>query len=426
MTKVFVGLTDGFEPEVRAMLGAKYSRDVGSIVGRLPASDESIDKHKESMEKFYVGYGHKSVGQLASTDIYIEGVSQLAAKAIENHPLFNGQESSTRYIDFTNQPMVSPTPEIAEWQETWRAFYLKALNVVQNNLMLEFPFESQPEGTKDSVWNNTIRARAFDMCRGFLPAGVTTNVVMTASFDVINDHFGEMLLHPSSEMKDLAHTVIESMSLKYPYATFPLEKLLKSNEHKTIHYFYQDGNPETHAYMLGQLQKMDVHGDNYRSLPRFESRKTRIEMNGSIDFGSYRDLHRHRNGYINMPVLTTFLGFHDFYVQNLPTYLKAELAQLLVTFENWYKANPSKIEKQYAVPMGYKVALTYNCDVQQAHYLLRLRSGKTVHQTLRHLCQQWASQLNESLSRFPEAEFVYDDSEDNFTLRRGTQTFQNT
>jgi hypothetical protein len=59
--KILAGLTDQFDPEVRAMLAAKYSRDVGSIEDRLPDSDEGAQKHKESLGKFYVGYGHKSV-----------------------------------------------------------------------------------------------------------------------------------------------------------------------------------------------------------------------------------------------------------------------------------------------------------------------------------------------------------------------------
>lgn len=59
--KILVGLTDMYDPEIRAMLMAKYSRDVGPIEDRLPSTQESQKQHKESLGKFYVGYGHKSV-----------------------------------------------------------------------------------------------------------------------------------------------------------------------------------------------------------------------------------------------------------------------------------------------------------------------------------------------------------------------------
>ena len=60
------------------------------------------------MSQFYVGYGHKSIGDCGSITIFIEGCSMLAAKAIQDTKLYNGQEASTRYIDFSQQAMINP------------------------------------------------------------------------------------------------------------------------------------------------------------------------------------------------------------------------------------------------------------------------------------------------------------------------------
>jgi len=60
------------------------------------------------MSKFYVGYGHKSIGDCGSITLFIEGVSMLGAKAIQDTKLYNGQEASTRYIDFSKQPILNP------------------------------------------------------------------------------------------------------------------------------------------------------------------------------------------------------------------------------------------------------------------------------------------------------------------------------
>lgn len=102
--KIYLGLTDKLPPELKAMTMARYSRDVGSVTDRLPTTEQIEDSTKaaENMQKYYIGYGHKSVGQLAGTDIFFEGVSQIAAKAIENHPLYNGQENRINVSIFRN------------------------------------------------------------------------------------------------------------------------------------------------------------------------------------------------------------------------------------------------------------------------------------------------------------------------------------
>ena len=102
--KIFV--YDEFNPEDTAMMQALYSRSAASVV-------EHVEKVKQSgsgkfMEKFYVGYGHASIADCGSTTIFIEGVSMLVAKAIEDWPLYSGQETSSRYIDMSQQAIVDP------------------------------------------------------------------------------------------------------------------------------------------------------------------------------------------------------------------------------------------------------------------------------------------------------------------------------
>lgn len=102
--KVFVH--DEYPPETLAMLQALYSR-----------SSFSVEKHVEKvrsrgssdfMRSYYVGYGHSSIGDCGNTTIFIEGVSLLACKAIQNSQLYSGQETSTRYIDFSGHIPFDP------------------------------------------------------------------------------------------------------------------------------------------------------------------------------------------------------------------------------------------------------------------------------------------------------------------------------
>ena len=92
MPEIFV--IDGHDvpsPEDTAMLHALYSRSPKSVQEHLKQVREkgSSAFHK----KFYVGFGHKSIGDCGTTSIFIENVSMLAAKAIQDNPLYNGQEA---------------------------------------------------------------------------------------------------------------------------------------------------------------------------------------------------------------------------------------------------------------------------------------------------------------------------------------------
>lgn len=432
MLNIHVGITDHYDPEVQAMLMAMYSRNYDSILNRLPDDEESTQKHKEKLGKFYVGYNHKSVGQLGVISIWLEGISQLAAKAVEDHPLFNGQESSTRYIDYSNQPMYSSNSGINIWQEKWRQFYIKLLPKVISNIEKEFPFNEQ-ETTK-RVYDNTVKARAFDICRGFLPAGSTTNVGFIGTFDTLNDHFGKMLYHPCQEMRDIATSVLTKMKNKYPYGTKNIETLyeeFKYVENKS-EFFYNIEQPQhikTEIKIL-RYDDFDYIPHEYNRITRNDKFPRHVEsnwtfkLNGAIDFGSYRDLHRHRNGNISMHLLTPIHGFDSFYSSNVPEECMDEFNELQREFVDWYhdcSLHSDKSELQYAVPMGYTVPVSYSCGLNQAMYIMELRSGKTVHNSLRRLIHEWVKLFEKetNLKLFANME------EDNFTLKRGTQTFLN-
>lgn len=458
-----VGITDEFDPEVQAMLLAMYSRSYAPIAGRLPNTQESAEQHKQKLGKFYVDWGHKSVGQLGVTTVWLEGVSQLAAKAIENHALFNGQESSTRYINYGTQPSVIPKSldhdiqkAINYWQNKWTDFYNRALPVVIEKLKKDYPFEEQykpllmvedPGYSKAfTTWENTIKARAFDKCRGFLVAGSVTNVGFMGTFDTLNDHFGEMLHHPCSEMRGIANEVLIKMKEKYPYGTMDIEKLRERFSYVDNNFFYPNGeicrsshsvildsedlkssNDAEQIFLQERLAKYLGQRKKGGRIDRVTASKMMFTMRGVIDFGSYRDLQRHRAGVCDMRILTPEHGIHDYYIEDLNDGLKKELEEITHDFSHWYTSclewSPESVyELQYSIPMGYQIMVTYKCDINQVMYLLELRSGKTVHNTLRQLIHLWASTIRESFGDSIKIYVDYD--EDNFTLKRGTQTIK--
>jgi thymidylate synthase ThyX len=91
------------DPEALAMLQAFYSRSAESIVSRVERLGKDLTSVKAALNKFYIGYGHQSIGDCGTVTVFVENVSILAAKALQENPLYNGQECSTRYIELSGK-----------------------------------------------------------------------------------------------------------------------------------------------------------------------------------------------------------------------------------------------------------------------------------------------------------------------------------
>ena len=96
--------------EAQAMLQALYSRDPASVYAHLKTIAEKGPE--KFMASFYVGYGHKSIGDCGTVTLFIEGISMLTAKAIQDWMLYAGQEVSTRYVDYSSQRFEDPMERV--------------------------------------------------------------------------------------------------------------------------------------------------------------------------------------------------------------------------------------------------------------------------------------------------------------------------
>src|SRR5438309_1052402 len=88
----------GVPPELQAYALAKYSR---SSQGMLESIQElSAQKAEQFLDTFYFQYGHRSIADLAHLVFGLEQISILAAIAVVDEPVWDGQERSTRYQPF--------------------------------------------------------------------------------------------------------------------------------------------------------------------------------------------------------------------------------------------------------------------------------------------------------------------------------------
>jgi hypothetical protein len=149
-----------------------------------------------------------------------------------------------------------------------------------------------------------------------------------------------------------------------------------------------------------------------------------------LDFGSYRDVQRHRNGVCQVPLIDGTFGIFPWYYQQLATLLpegfeafKGEVDRLLAAIEALplQGVATDKLRNQYLYPMGMALLCHLGYSVPQLTYVAELRSQATVHASLRPVAQAFGRVLRED---FPHMALYIDDSADTWSAKRGEQTIE--
>lgn len=450
---------DDERPEDMAMLQALYSRSPAGVMAHL-------NKLKTSgsgsfMERYYVGYGHASIGDCGTTTVFIEQVSMLVAKAVQDHSLYSGQEASTRYLDFSKQKILDPYhhPASAAIQQNWLDLYNKTLAQLIEGLKVARPFDPA-EYKNETVWKNAINARAFDIARCLLPVGATTLLSWTTNLRQARDHLRKLKHHPLPEVQQVAGEIFAALKEKYPnsfrgdemtafdtrdaYAQknadtsfFVSSDDLKARYNLSANDFAALKNGNVIAYR----QAVDIDGLNRNERDVLASRPSgaalpwRLESYGRynlfflLDFGSFRDIQRHRNGVCQIPVVTGDYGLNPWYDNQMKSLLTpADYQAFATAFNNQIQAvqalkqqgvETTDLLDQYLYPMGMQVLAHVSYSVPQVVYVGELRSGKTVHGSLRPIAQNMLRLLQQD---FPGIAIHGDFDLDDWSAKRGEQT----
>jgi len=423
--KIFI--YDEFGPEDTAMMQALYSRSAESV--EVHAEKVKTSGSGKFMERFYVGYGHSSIADCGSTTIFIEGVSMLVAKAIEDWPLYSGQETSSRYIDMSKQLLVDPvkTPESKKILDKWMAFYTKNQSAVEAHLIEKYP---KKEDEDDGVYLRAIKARSFDILRGFLPSGVATQFSWHTNLRQAADKLATLKYHPLAEVRETVEKILANLKEKYPssFSHKVYESQEKYRECVSKNYTYFGDKKLAKEFSFSTtIRSADL--DKYKALIKKRPQKTNLPhfltdlglntFEFYLDFGSFRDIQRHRNGVCRMPLVTTKFGFNKWYLEQLPDSVRKEAEKLIKEQKNSIaKLKAPKEDLQYYIAMGFNIACKVTYGLPATIYTAELRSGRMVHPTLRTIALKMCEILQK---RFPNLTVHADTSLNDWDIRRGLQ-----
>lgn len=436
-TKVFI--TDpsdfGFSAQDMAMAASVRSRSKKSMK-ELTAKvlEEGSDKF---METYYIPYGnngqpgtipgHGSICQSGSFTFELEGISMLAALAFEDHALFNGQESSTRYISWEEGDFVMPMvhekdkAEAKEIIETWFKIYKTVYDGYLKHLQ---ETQEKPEDLDQKTFDKALKAAAFDKASGYIPAAAKTNVSWHTHIDNANTQIQRLKSFPLNELRVLAGKAEEVIAERYPNSAkraLPeghreyLDKYAVDLNYSEIStqmanakdsQFVVDAHAETfvscsledtglqETYSSNLLvsqntEELLLHRPKYMYPPQILKTIGYIQFHGCIDLASFRDLHRHRDGNIPMPFLYHKFGLHSWYQKDLPPRVMIDTFDLIQKqFERLaelQRRNP--FEAQYCMPLALRVPFEGNWQVPQIYYIAEKRSGHDCREPLRKVAQ---------------------------------------
>ena len=412
------------------MMQALYSRSSQSVTEHA-ARVREVGSGK-FMAQFYVGYGHKSIADCGTTTLFLEGVSMLAAKAVQDSQLYSGQETSSRYIDFSKQPICDPlgTEESAAILEDWMDFYREEMPKVKEHIRKQCPRSSEE---KEGLYERALGAWTFDVMRAFLPAGITTQLSWHTNLRQAWDRLSMLRYHPLPEIADLAETMLTTLATRYPssfcFTSTPEEE--QYAQYVMAHHTYI-AQPEDAPDFSFDVRFQDADLAPYQELlsvrqrksglPAFLSELGSVQCSYKIDFGSFRDIQRHRSGICRMPLLTTTYGFASWYLDQLPTDVRARAEALIEKQNRALSALKTTPEiRQYYTAMGYKVLVRGTYGLPGLVYMIELRSGRTVHPTVRAVMHQMYASLHKEL---PSLSMFVDLSADDRDVRRGGQDIQ--
>ena len=442
----YVVSIEGMSAESTATLHSLNSREPGGWRENLKKLfDSAGNLVKRILSLFYVGYGHKSIGDCGSGDVLIDACSILAAHHLQHWRLYNGQETSTRYVDVTSTKggFVEVGDEFVDgWSLRWLEFYQRILPATIEMLKGRHPHTGKDDHGQDlseGEWLKAIRARACDICGAFLPCSARTNVSEHMELRQFADQLKLLEHHPLAELREIAQAMKEQLMRDHPNSfkarsdgnaahARKVASQMFYHEPKTLQYsvvveWYSETNidPALLKRWYGPVLKREAKDE----LPFDIGRLGNVNVESLLDFRSFRDLHRQRSLIFQMPIVSPEYGFEEWYLDLIPGEFRSEAEALAAEY---CEAHRMKIEErdnidvgpilQYSTPMGFRVPCLASGPLDAAVYVTELRSGTSVHQTVR----DWAVRLGDDLEKwFPELQVHVCREPDAFRLGRGKQ-----
>lgn len=443
---------------VKGALFARYSRYPGtlrrlfidefadSLDGSASAFEGSEGKRAaELYDRIFLGYGDDSVAQLGGMHIACEWVSNVMTKILQRPRLAAYLEQSTRYLAW-DEPM--PGGGFRYHREDvlgpgYRAAMDRIFEIYSESIpkVVAWAAEAYPpaDGESEAAHMRAVKAKAFDLLRGLLPASSLAHMGMYATGQTYEQLILHLMAHPLPEAREYGRMILSTVQQVMPSFVARVERpdrggewieFLESREEAgrrwserlgigaepgpdpgpSVDLLSVEGSEQEMLAALlfeasGQSERAireavsamsaedratalaDLVGDrrNRRHRPGrgLESLRYRFEV--VADYGAFRDLQRHRMLTVQWQTLSPFLG------AGIPSEVgqagcgdqyREALDVSARAWEALVSAGRAS-HAPYALCLGYRIRFILDLNAREAMQLIELRSGREGHPTYR-------------------------------------------
>jgi len=190
-----------------------------AIVGGAAATGVEQIVAVRQAEAFYervlVGYGDDSVAELGGAHVACEGISNIAAKALEDSRLgISPLEKSTRYVVFNRkldgryryarEPQIMASRHAERYQAALDGLFDAYSALLEPTIAGVRARTPRDEGTSERAYNSATRAKACDLLRGLLPMSTLTNVGLFGNGRAFEYLLTRLYASPLAELPALA------------------------------------------------------------------------------------------------------------------------------------------------------------------------------------------------------------------------------
>ena len=260
-----------------------------------------------------------------------------------------------------------------------------------------------------------------------MPAGITTQLSWHTNLRQAWDKLCWLRHTPVEEIRDIAEVMLEKLKKKYPHSfchnIYDEREAYWGYVMEKYNYYHKPSSPEFGYKTKIKRSELRPYKDILQrrpaktNLPHFLSELGNVTFDFLLDFGSFRDIQRHRNGVCRMPLLTTDIGFNRWYLEQQPPELRKKAEKLIKEQAAAIKQlNAGKEIAQYYIALGFNVSCRVSYGLPATVYVVELRCGKTMHPSLRKTAHKMYNALKKM---FPELKLHCDMDLDDWDIRRG-------
>lgn len=441
----------GWPPEVLAYAYAIYSRSALSI--RESIKKITAEKSAKFFDDYYFAFSHASIADNAHIPLALENIPQITAFEIEDEQLIDLQERSTRYQVFEGSSLgyftprsVCGTPQEANYQRVAEFLFSQYDFYAVECKKYLMKKHQKPPDMKDTVYERTMKARAFDIARYWLFNGILTNVGQITSARTLERQVARLGASRYEASRDIAQLMKQACREKpfcpegkdEPPLAPTLMKHADASEYLLwIRSFIGDiagrrslvariepeyryvelGRPESkldeilatllyeavpvsYGCLLRAItfwpysERESIVREVMRQRPKQEPHHRAFaagmpyQFDILMDIGGRRDLHRHRNCIqIHQPLSL----MHGFEVPELVTEMGLEdnYCAGMNQVEKWIRDIAVSLDQpqdaDYLIPFGFMSGTIYKMTLSEALYIIQLRSGVKGHFSYRDI-----------------------------------------